>query len=424
MRPLQRLPTLVGLGLGVGVVVLAIAFPLQGTADERTGPATLPDRMASYSHLTGDVSDSPPGRAIALFQHGFGVELFDFPQAIVVSADEDLYRRLDEAEDRAGPETQGDPAPMLLSPQGTHVAVGDHDTNRPDLAVVDLRTGRTSSYPLPEGRSVLPIAWSPDGSQVAYLFEQEQTNPYAGVPLGGSVGLLNVHTGEAAALPGASDVRTAAFHPDGTELVLQHGKSAGGTLRVASLVDASARIIDAGKRLLDGPAAWSPDGRLLATTRPDTCRFPELGPCAPVREISFVDATGEGRPVPEPLELDAPGPNRVLGWTAPDEVVVLAGPSLTEVGHDPERWWLTAVPVDGREPRRLTWIPGGGQYGVGRFQLASVLLPDVRVREASGMDRGPWPAPLRFGTAALSGMIAAALTSGVMKRRQRWNQSS
>jgi hypothetical protein len=29
---------------------------------------------------------------------------------------------------------------MLLSPQGTHVAVGDHDSRRPDLALVDLRT--------------------------------------------------------------------------------------------------------------------------------------------------------------------------------------------------------------------------------------------------------------------------------------------
>src|SRR3712207_8058438 len=47
-----------------------------------------------------------------------------------------LFRSL--AEDRAGGETQGDPAPVLLSPDGARIAVGDHDTPEPDLAVLDL----------------------------------------------------------------------------------------------------------------------------------------------------------------------------------------------------------------------------------------------------------------------------------------------
>ena len=41
----------------------------------------------------------------------------------VVGAVGDSYRRVDVAEERAGSETQGDPAPMLLSPDGTRVAV-------------------------------------------------------------------------------------------------------------------------------------------------------------------------------------------------------------------------------------------------------------------------------------------------------------
>src|SRR5436309_9865135 len=49
-------------------------------------PASLPDRFAGYSYLTGDVSAAPPGRAIALYIHGAGVELLDFPQALVLSA--------------------------------------------------------------------------------------------------------------------------------------------------------------------------------------------------------------------------------------------------------------------------------------------------------------------------------------------------
>jgi hypothetical protein len=373
--------------------------------------------MAAYSYLTGSVSGSPPGRAVALFQHGFGVEFLDFPQAIVVGADGDVYRRLDEAEDRAGSETQGDPAPMLLSPQGIHVAVGDHDTGRPDLALVDRRTGRTSRYPLPAGNSVVPLAWSPDGTQIAYLFSAEPTNPYGGTPIAGDVGLLNLQTGKAEKLPGATDVWTAAFDPDGTELALHHS---GGTLEVVSLVGHSPRIIQAPGRYLDGPAAWSPDGLLLATTTLDRCRYPELGPCVggATEMISFVDATGQGRRVPDPLQVDVLGSNRVLGWTAPNEVAVLTETKLSDADPDPGTYWVTAVPLDGGDPRRLSAIPGGSNYGVGRFQLASALLPDIRVRAASDVDRGRWPVPLRVAVALLTGMAVAAVASVAMSRRR------
>jgi hypothetical protein len=349
-------------------------------------------------------------------------KFLDFPQAIVVGADGDVYRRLDEAEDRASSETQGDPAPMLLSPQGTHVAVGDHDTGRPDLALVDLRTGRTSRYPLPAGNSVVPLAWSPDASQIAYLFTAEPTNPHSGFPIAGDVGLLNMQTGKAERLPGATDVWTAAFHPDGKELALQHvrvmdfGQAegpvsalTGGTLEVVSLIGNSSRIIQAPGRYLDGPAAWSPDGRLLATTR---------GQLGGATEISFVDATGQGRRVPDPLQVDVLGSNRVLGWTAPNEVAVLAGNSLTNGGLDPGTYWVTAVPLNGGNPLRLSAIPGGSNYGVGRFQLASALLPDLGVRAASDIDRGRWPVPLRVAVALLTGMAVAAVASVAMSRRR------
>jgi hypothetical protein len=415
MAPAWRPPTLIG--ATAALLVLAVAFLPGDAAQPPSGPATIPDRMASYSYLTGSVSSSPPGRAVALFQHGFGVEFLDFPQAIVVGADGDVYRRLDEAEDRAGPETQGDPAPMLLSPQGTHVALGDHDTGRPELAIVNLTTGRSSEYPLPNGRSVVPLAWAPDGSKIAYLFGGEPTNPYSGFPITGDAGLLDVQTGTAEALPGATDVRTGAFSPDGTELALQHG-ALGGTLEVVSIVGASTRIIQAPGRVLDGPAAWSPDGLLLATTKADTCPHGELGPCGADRnDISFVDATGQGRRVPDTLRLDVLDSYGVLAWMAPDEIVVRSGNSLTDAGFDPETYWVTAVPLDGGDPRRLSAIPGGPNYGVGRFQLASGLLPDVEVRAASDVDRGPWPLLLRVAIVLLTGIAIAAMAKVAVNRQ-------
>ncbi len=206
MAPAWRPPTIIG--AAAALLVLAVTFLPGDAAQPASGPATIPDRMAGYSYThRRSVSASPPGRAVALFQHGFGVEFLDFPQAIVVGADGDVYRRLDEAEHRGGSESQGDPAPMLLSPQGTHVAVGDHDTGGADLAVVDLRTGDSTLYPLPAGRSIVPLAWSADGKQVAYQFSAEPTNPYGGFPITGDVGLLDPQTGIAEALPGASNVK-------------------------------------------------------------------------------------------------------------------------------------------------------------------------------------------------------------------------
>jgi hypothetical protein len=131
-----------------------------------------------------------------------------------------------------------------------------------------------------------------------------------------------------------------------------------------------------------------------------------------------VDATGQDRRVPDPLQIDVLGSNPVLGWTAPNEVAVLTETKLSDAGLDPGTYWVTAVPLDGGDPRRLSAIPGGSNYGVGRFQLASALLPDLGVRAASDIDRGRWPVPLRVAVALLTGMAVAAVASVAMNRRR------
>lgn len=112
MKAATRLPQTVG--GAVFAAVLAITFLPSGARDaiaDSSGSASLPDRLADYSYLTGNVSSSPPGRVIATYHHGYGVEMMDFPQAIAVAADGDIYRRVDLAESRGGPETQGDAGP-------------------------------------------------------------------------------------------------------------------------------------------------------------------------------------------------------------------------------------------------------------------------------------------------------------------------
>lgn len=176
-RRLRRRPTTAtGLVTLLVAVVLGVPAPwssvpdrllqVAGWSDDTTATvrplpeAALPERMVGYSCLTGSVWASPPGPVLALHQQGFGVEFTDFPQALVMSADGENYRRVDLAERRAGPESQGDPAPMLSSPDGTQVAVGRHSSRAADVALLDLSTGDVVRHAVPGARSVHPVAWS------------------------------------------------------------------------------------------------------------------------------------------------------------------------------------------------------------------------------------------------------------------------
>ena len=288
----------------VGAVVAGIVVVLTGLGGSPTAAATpaVPEVMAGYSHLTGSVSSSPPGPAVALWQHGYGVEFLDFPQAVVLGAGGDSYRRVDVAEERAGSETQGDPAPMLLSPDGTRVAVGDHDVERPDVVVVDLTTGETTRHALPAGRSVVPVAWSSDGETLASLVSDEATNPYSGGRITGSIALLDLPDDSAEVLELDGSATAAAFSPDGSELAVEQS----GGITVVDLQDGSRRSLEV-DGVLAGPAAWSPDGRLLAVTTVEPTSAPP-GVDAPgvPSGLSFVDADGRDAPCPTRCRSTSP----------------------------------------------------------------------------------------------------------------------
>lgn len=411
MRPLAAVPPAVGLAVALGVVVLTG----QGGGPTSVATPAVPEEMAGYSHLTGSVSSSPPGPVVALWQHGYGVEFLDFPQAVVLGADGASYRRVDVAEERAGGETQGDPAPMLLSPDGTRVAVGDHDVDRPDVVVVDLRTGATTRHALPAGRSVVPVAWSADGETLASLVSDEATNPYSGGRITGDIALLDL-TDDAAQVLGLDRSSTgAAFSPDGSEIAVEQS----GAVTVVDLQDGAQRDLEV-HGVLAGPAAWSPDGRLLAVTRTEPVAAPP-GVDAPgiPTGLAFVDATGRGGDVPDPLRLDLTGPGRVLGWAGPDAVLTVVAVEGTDscCGHDEQT--LSVVPLDGAQPRTLMRMSDLTSFGVGRFQLASSLAATLDVVDPDAVDRGPWPWPLRGVLAVATGLLAWMLVRAVVRRRAR-----
>ena len=362
---------------------------------------SVPREMAGYSYLTGSVSSSPPGPAVALFQHGYGVELMDFPQAVVLGAGGDTYRRVDVAEGRAGGETQGDPAPMLLSPDGRYVAVGDHDTDDPDVEIVDLTTGETETHRLPQGRSVISAAWSADGQSLAILLSSEPTNPYSGGRIKGRFGILDLASGTTEVMS-ERGVTAVAFSPDGSALAVERSGENGAEI---AIVDSAGRRLVEADGLLAGPYAWSPDGRLLAITTVDPSGAPpEVGDPGIPSGLSFVDATGAGGEVPDPLELSLAGAGRVLGWSGADEVVTLLDSGEGDPCCGSDSSTLSAVPLDGSQPRTLMRMSGLQSYGVGRFQLAGAAADRLRVVSPDRVDRGPWPMARRIILALLAGL--------------------
>jgi len=399
------------LGLCASGLVVALSSGHDRPAPDE-GTYAVPAELAGYSHVTGTVSSSPPGPAVALFQHGFGVELLDSPQAVVLGAGGDRYRRVDVAEGRAGAETQGDPAPMLLSPDGRYVAVGDHDTDEPDVAVVDLTTGESRTYDLPQGRSVVPVAFSTDSGSLAMLLSAEPTNPYAGGRITGTVGVLDLDRGMTATMR-VEDATGVAFSSTGS-MAVEHVGDDGAGITVVDSTGTVEEITPDG--VLAGPTAWSPDGSLLAITTVDaSAAVPGVADPGTPTGLAFVDPTGSGAAVPDPLPLPVFPPARVLAWDGNDEVVMLLGGSADTAT-------LSSVPLDGSEPRTLMALEDLGSYGVGRFQLAADAGGRLEVVDPGDVDRGPWPWAWRIGAAVLAGLVAwlvARLVVRLAGRRRR-----
>jgi hypothetical protein len=321
----------------VGVVFVLAAPPATAVWGEPYRAPGLPDRLASpFSWtLVADVRQSPPGPVALIFSGPATYGNLEEGRLAMVAANGERYRVLDvftdplESSFRAGQSVAVDRFTALLSPDGRYL-LGD--------GMLDLVTGGRG--PQPPG---LPVGWSADGRRVvSELFNADQTFEAREV--------WDLRTGQVIARIEVNDPSrdgTAALSSDGERLAVEIGDG----LRIYDVGD-PARYHDVpldGWRL-GGPAAWSPDNRMLALVRPGTPW---------VRLVATpVDAVSILTPVAEFTALPPGTVPRLQGWRSNSEVVVQAGRAVVSFG------------VDRPTPERLIDLP----EGVTRVEIATAAL--------------------------------------------------
>ncbi|MEV4515524.1 hypothetical protein AB0K00_42025 [Dactylosporangium sp. NPDC049525] len=401
-------PALVSAATAVVVVVLLLAVGLVrlpvAPGVPAAGSATLPRVFAGHSYFTATVSAAPAGPAIAVYGYGQGDLPFQTPQLIAVGVDGRTYREIDLASKRGQPVDaplwKSPAAPVLLSPDGVRVAVADARGPVHDVAIVDLTTGRTRSYPVPAGSAVQLLAWSPDSTRLAYAVAPYRADshgdPRVALAADGELTVLDLATSGTSTVAGQRGALAAAFSPDGGTLAVQVGTE----LRLLTAGGRSAVVpLPAGHRL-GGPAAWSPDGRRLALFR--------------VAAGSPSWATGYWSPdglavldlpsgVSTPLNTNA---TAVLGWQGAD-LLASTGDAIVSVP--------VAVPPAG-PARVLARLQPGNDHWIDTVQLATARTGDLQVRD-TGVDRGPWPWWLRMLSVGL--LVLAGGVVLVLLRRRR-----
>lgn len=405
------------------LTVLAVATVGPGLVGERrpggsAGAPILPAAPAALSLLTASVTDSPPGPvALSYGQGNSGPKSLHWSQTVVVGVDGRTYRRVDLAERRGHRVELGtwQDAAVLLSPDGTRLAVGSELEVR-SVPVQDLRTGRVRDYPIPQRGAVEVLAWSPDGTRLAYGVRP--VTPFGTEPpptAAAEVAILDLPTGATTGVGGTASA--AAFSPDGGRLAVQGDhddqNADGRRIRLVNLSTGSpggqvALLPDAGYAVrLAGSTAWSPDGRWLAVVD-------DAGSGKQQGSIAFLPAGGTAGTPPPPVPVPGTGSDvELLGWRSADRVLLTADPAQGQGRSAYE----AVLGGDARPVLRIRagLLDDGTSYGM---RVATALLPDAQIRAVGPVDRGPWPV-WWWLTLAAGGMLLVGCGWLLVRRGRR-----
>ncbi|MTD58800.1 serine hydrolase [Amycolatopsis pithecellobii] len=266
------------------------------------------------------------------------------------------------------------PEQPALSPDGSEVVyvLRTSDVEADENVRTLWRAGKGDARPLTHGRSDTSPAWSPDGTHLAFLREQQ-------------VWLLAFDGGEARQLTSLPlGAGAPVWGPDGTRIAFSapvdlepgtdgrapivadrfdYRADGAGVLRgvrkhlhILDVATGECRQVTTGDWHAGEPA-WSPDGEKLAFSSA-AGTDPDLKPRVPVFVLELAD------PLAKPREKAlSDGVGVTLDWTE-DSALLVAGRTEGISGHT----YLLRVPLDGGEPVNLAEalgrnvMPGGPGY--------------------------------------------------------------
>jgi serine/threonine protein kinase/WD40 repeat protein len=231
-------------------------------------------RVASYRASTGGFPATPRGIAPAQAPLRLELKVWDVDTGKALLAHEE-------------PGSLGDVGTLAISSDGTRVARVVRQSPRGGLAVWDVGTGRRLLEVPLTGQGTVPPVFRPDGARLALDITTRSGAPEA--PFLSAVHEWDLATGQERTLgsPWSHDrpwLRCLCYSPDGARLAVERpasGSGSGSGTAVGAAADDAIAVLDAatglerftvaGIRLpssmpnLQGdPAAWSPDGRMLA----------------------------------------------------------------------------------------------------------------------------------------------------------------
>jgi Tol biopolymer transport system component/DNA-binding winged helix-turn-helix (wHTH) protein len=278
-----------------------------------------------------------------------------------------------------------------FSPDGSQIAFTWFSNERSDIYVKALGDERSLRLTQPPGNSGYPN-WSPDGRTIAYQHQNEvspgkfESAVFLMTPLGGAKHQIRQVSDSSSCITSWSpDAKTLAYDdkPPGEN---------SGIFLMPLTGSPAVRMTTAPDTMLDGPPAFSPDGKQIAFARST-----DAGGSADLYLVSVLDRE----------ERKLTSLNHAIGsltWTADGKRIIFAAKgfffvgesalfSVAATGGEPERLQFISSdaknPAISRQGDKLAYVTGFLDSNIWRFSMKDAAAAPTKVIASTRMDMQP-----------------------------------